>query len=200
MKITKNSTFPLISRPVRKCCSSTRNIDGFGSKFRTLEQKVLFLMIFMKIRTFLTFGLKSALFSLFRSKVGFRPKSRLWAPKCDLGAPGAPGGVPGRHPTGAPRGRVSGLGPSVVADPSALASASPLSISFSLSRCHSSCHSATRLQNQTCAAPQPALRLTSQTRPAPLSVSLSRRHYQRRHLAEACGTIATSNSFTRNAI
>ncbi len=145
MKTTKISTFSLFSRPLRKCCSSTRNIDGFGSKFRILEQKVLFFVIFMKIRTFLTFGLKSALFSLFRSKVGFRPKSRLWAPKCDLGAPGAPGGVPGRPPTGAPRGRVPGLGPSVVADPSA----SPLSISFSLSRCHSSCHSATRLQNQT---------------------------------------------------
>ena len=108
MKITKKSTFSLFSRPLRKCCSSTRNIDGFGSTFRILERKVLIFEIFMKIRTFLTFEPKSAHFSLLSPKVGFLPQKWLLAPKCDLGAPGAPGGVPGPPPTGAPRGRPRG--------------------------------------------------------------------------------------------
>ena len=74
MKITKNCTFSLFSRPLRKCCSSTRNIDGFGSTFRVLERKVLIFEIFMKIRTFLTFEPKSAHFSLLSPKVGFLPQ------------------------------------------------------------------------------------------------------------------------------
>ena len=55
--------FSLFSRPLRECCSSQWNIDGFGSHFLISEQKVHFFVNFMEKCSFLTFQRKSALFT-----------------------------------------------------------------------------------------------------------------------------------------
>ena len=110
MKITRKSTFSLFSRPLRKCCSSTRNIDGFGSTFRVLERKMLISRFSWKFafshfcaqkRTFLT----------------FEPKSRFSAPKVIFGATvrfgssGSPRRGPGTAPDGSPEGASPGTPP-----------------------------------------------------------------------------------------
>ena len=140
--------FSLFSRPLRECCSSQWNIDGFGSTFRILEHKVHFLVNFMKKCTFLIFSSKVhfshflAKSALFAPKCDFGPKSAIW----ELGEPpegsrdrprGEPrgggewGGAPregeGRGaPRGAPRRWLAGPSASAsgAASPSALPSAS----------------------------------------------------------------------------
>ena len=114
MEITKNSTFPLISRPMRKCCSSTRNIDGFGRHFHVLEQKVWFSH----------FLLQKCIFSLFTSKVHFShflAQKSTFCPKSDFGRQSAiwelrepPAGSrdrPRREPRGGVPGDPSESGP-----------------------------------------------------------------------------------------
>ena len=110
MKITKKRTFSLFSRPLRKCCSSTRNIDGFGSTFLVLERKVLIFEIFMK-SAFSHFWVQK------RTFLTFEPKSRFTAPKVPFGAKvrfgssGSPRRGPGTAPDGSPEGASPGTPP-----------------------------------------------------------------------------------------
>ena len=62
MKISENSTFRSKMRKVLPNPSIFLVLEQHFRKGREKSEKVLFLVIFMKIRTFLTFGPKSAHF------------------------------------------------------------------------------------------------------------------------------------------
>ena len=142
MKITKIALFRSFRAPCGNVAPAQGILMVLGDIFTFWSKKC----------GFLTFCSESALFSLFTSKVHFdhfSAKKAIFCPKSDFGRQSAiwelrepPAGSRDR-PRREPRGDgVPGLGPSEVADPSALASASPLSISFRPSRCYSSCHPA----------------------------------------------------------